>query len=298
MAINAIGVGFAAGGSIHYARKLAEGREREGNELFINCLYAVLGIGLLISLFALLFPDRVCVLLGAPDAGDVRLITRTYARIVLAGAPLALLNIVGYFFVDADNDAYTANLGLIAGNLVDLALNALLILVFKLGAEGAAYSTVAGNAVSIVVYISHFYKRREKLRSRKAKVIPQQTFRSFITGFSSSVQYLFQFAALLIINTALMRRGQSYVAVYDVLINVIYVLCAPAQSVGTAAQPLIATFFAERNERGVRHVLRLSYTLTLLLCASMACAAFVFARPFALLFGFGSGASLSLCIPF
>lgn len=115
---------------------------------------------------------------------------------------------------------------------------------------------------------------------------PGTMFQCYRTGFSSSSQYIWQFLFFLIINNLLIsRHGESGLAVFNVVLNISYLVVGLFDGVGATIQPLAATFHGERNKKAERDTLHLALkwggALGLVLLAVLA----VFAPQVAALFG-------------
>lgn len=110
--------------------------------------------------------------------------------------------------------------------------------------------------------------------------------RCYRTGFSSSSQYLAQFVLFLVLNNLLMRlHGESALAVFNVVLNVSYVLTGLYEGVCAAIQPLAATFYSERNQGAQRRTLRLGLMWGAILGIAFGASVALFAPGIAVLFG-------------
>lgn len=92
-------------------------------------------------------------LLGTvPGDGALFETSREYLRIVVSGTPVYFASyLMNYFLRNADREKL-ASFGFTFGNLCDIALNILFVLVLDMGAAGAALSTVLGQIIAVCIY--------------------------------------------------------------------------------------------------------------------------------------------------
>ncbi len=288
MLMNVIMYAFGIGGGVRFSALLGVGNEKKAKGCFNNIFKASLFCGVAFAVLANLFAPQILAALGAKAAGeDVYKACETYMRIISLGAPFMILNIVFSFFLRNDNNEIIAARGFIIGNITDLSLNVILVLVFNLGTAGAAASTVIGSAVAIACYMPAIVgKKRTVIGISRTKLDFKQTLSCFWVGFSTSVQYLFQFIFLLVVNRVMLSLGgEAYVAVFDVVYNITFLLVYLCEGTSEAAQPLVSTFAGEQSEDDCRQVRRLSIVFSIVLSGITAVLIGIFARYIAHVFG-------------
>ncbi len=288
MLMNVIMYAFGTGGAVRFSALLGVGNEKEAKSCFNNIFRISLFSGVAFALLANLFAPQILAVLGAKAAGDeVYKACETYMRIISAGAPLLILNIVFSFFLRNDNNEVFAARGFIIGNITDLSLNIILVLVFDLGTAGAAASTVIGSAVAVACYMPAIVgKKRNVLGISRTEFNFKQIFSCFWVGFSTSVQHLFQFVFLLVVNRAMLTLGgEVYVAVFDVVYNISFLLVYLCEGTAEAAQPLVSTFAGEQCEEDCLQVKKLSVACSVLLSGTAAVLICIFAGYIAQVFG-------------
>ena len=103
-------------------------------------------------------------------------------------------------------------------------------------------------------------------RVMKAKLrLDKSVWSSLRIGFSSSIRYVFQFLFLLLGNRMLLRagelgliKGDLYVAVFDVVMNISYIFLGIYQAFADTMQPLASTFAAEHGKDDLKYLARLA----------------------------------------
>jgi putative efflux protein, MATE family len=287
MVYNVFDLGIAIGGSVEYTKLMGEGKAEQGIRSFNQMLYATLFFSILIAVCGFLTLPRLLFVLGTvPADGLLYLATRSYVGILIIAAPLFFLNFLLYFYVRCDDNQRLASIGFVAGNAIDIILNFVLVIGFDMGVKGAILATVIGKTAAIAIYIPHLFLKWTILRVRLLKPEVKLIWNNFRNGFASSSQYLFQFFFFIIINNMLIRiGGERGLAIFDVVINVSYILLSVYDGMGAVIQPLAGTFYGEKNRKAQRMTLSLAFQWGLVLGAATAIITGIFAGPVCEVFG-------------
>lgn len=279
MMINLIMHGFGAGGAIVFSRYLGEGKPQKAADSFSQVFAAVVLIGAVLALAGTLMLSPIVQLLGArPENGDLYTATRTYVQCILMGIPIFFVSYVLNYYLRNDDNQVLASRGFTIGNLTDLGLNVLLVLVFDLGVLGAALSTVLGQCVAVIIYLPGLFRKSHALHLHPVRIRLSEVVRCFSVGLSTSVQYSYQLLFFLLANRVLMMGfGENGVAIFNLLQNISYLALYLYDGTAKAAQPLVSTYAGERNRISCRATLFLSmFTGNLLgglVCVVLAAAA-------------------------
>ena len=257
MFINVIIHGFGAGGSIVYSRLMGEGKDEDAvnnfNSVFkfsiiLSVIFAVLGNLFIIPLLALLG-------VKGEDTGLFR-VAYEYIRIIVSGLPLFTAAYILNYYLRNDGNEKIASIGFTFANVIDIILNIVFVLILDWGAKGAAYSTLIGQIIAIALYLPSVILHRNNLKFKLRGFKAKEAVKCFSIGFSSSVQYIFSFVFILSANNLLIRIGSDVgVAVFEIIQNTSMFILYIYEGVAKAAQPLVSTFYGERNQNGMRKIL-------------------------------------------
>ena len=263
MVINLVMHSFGSGGSIRYSRLLGEGNPKEAVKSFSFVIETALILGIVMALAGDFLIHPILSILGA-SRENIQLYeaSRIYVEVIISGIPLFFGSYILNYYLRSDGCQKLASFGFTVGNLSDLFLNILLVLVFDLGAAGAAWSTLTGQAVAICIYLWSLRRgeREGLLAFRPAFPRLKEIYTCFRLGLSTSSQYVFQMVFLLIANRMLMKMGgENGVAVFDLVQNTSFLILYLYDGVSKTAQPLISTFVGECNSQGLKKTLRLGY---------------------------------------
>ena len=287
MIYNVLDVGIALGTSVKYTQALGKGDAKKGIEIFSQMLIVCIAVSILVAAVGLLGMPYILRLLGAGTEGrPLWNYTKEYLQIMFLGAPLTFLYFLLYYCVRCDDNEKLASAGFAIGYLTDVVASAVFIMGFHLDVRGAIYATVLGKAVGVCIFLLHFTRKWAILRFQFVKPDFKEIFRALKTGFSSSVGYIGEFFALLIVNILLLRMGgESALAELNVVQNVSYLALAIYTVVSDTVQPLCGTFFAEHNKAGIKRVMHLGIIIGVV-CGGVIAALFaVFASSVCTLFG-------------
>ncbi len=289
-----ISVGISTGASIHYSVALSEGDEKRGKDIFHNTLLFNFLILLVLSALGCLFLPQVLSVLGVSRDSAIYPLVHQYAGAQLCFGPIMFMQAPFYYFVHSDNNPKLAAAALVTANIVDVVLNYLLIVVLKVGIVGAVYSTVCAAVVTISLCMLHLFSRKTVLGFGRFHICVRHVTDGIKTGYASNAQYAYRFIVLLVFNQLLMRiGGELGVACLDVAINVCSLVAAVIEGVGLTLQPMISTFYGERNARNIRSTLRYAYISGGVVCLVFLVLLWFPAPSYCPMFGLTEGEALS-----
>ncbi len=282
-------IGMGGGVNVTCAMYLGAGRHGEVSKCVHTSLLLLLGTGLLLAVSGIALTPFVLGLLGTKPilmAGAVR-----YLRIYLAGMPaLAVFNF-GSGVLSAAGDTRRPLYYLTAAGILNVALNLLFVIVFRMAEAGVALASVLAQCLSAALIVLSLSRRHESfglhlslLRPDAAKA--RQILRlSLPAGLQNAI---FALANLFIqgaVNTfdAVMVEGNAAAANADALI---YDLMA---AVYMACSSFIGQNFGAGNKTRIRKsyliCLFLSFGIAALFSAVLVC----FGRTFLSLFTSDAG---------
>lgn len=291
--------GLGLGGSVRYSRLAGQGNMKEAAESFNGVIALALILSIATAVLGSIFMQPLLAVLGTrPQDGALYTATKAYLQILVAATPLFYLSNIFNYYLRNDGSQRRAGIGSVVGNLCDIALNILLVLVFHMGTRGAALSTALGQIITICIYLPGFFEKGHTLHFAPPQYEEiKQAARSMCSGLATSVQYLYQMIFFLICNNLLLRLGgEKAVAVFDLIQNTSYLLLYLYEGTGRAMQPILSTYQGEHNKQGKKNVVRLGFLSGL--CAGGVLIALVelWPRGLCLLFGTAGTSSEALSV--
>lgn len=282
MVINTFAALFAVGGCIAMSIDSGKGEKETANRAFSLSLELLLGVGIILLLAGIFASDIITHWLGAGK--DVFESTRQYSQIILMSAPIFTLNIGLAFFVRNDGRPTLSMIGMISSIVVDTILNFVFVGYMGKGVSGAAYSTVLGQLVSILIICTHFFSRKNTLRF--CFTLEKTVWRIIENGTSSALHFVYQSLTILIINHFLSQlESTNGVVVYTVVFNLSTVSLSVFEGISQTIQPMISNYYGEKSFKNIRQTLRLALIAVVIICGSVTAALEIFPTVVPTVFG-------------
>ncbi|MEG0661690.1 MAG: MATE family efflux transporter, partial [Anaerovoracaceae bacterium] len=156
---------LAVGSSSLVAINLGQGNTKKANQRFtLICLFALV-FALVIVLLSFIFFEDLITFLGANDT--LRADATIYGKILIAATPAAFLGTLFEYFIRVEGKPNFTLMLYILGGVTNLVLDFIFLVPFDMGIEGAAYGTLAGMVVVMLVGGFHFLFHSVKLKFTK-----------------------------------------------------------------------------------------------------------------------------------
>lgn len=156
-----VGTIFGMGGTSVISRAMGEGRPEYAKKVCSFCMWACVAVGVAMSAAFLLFMNQLLGLVGA--SADTWEPAKTYLTIVSLCGPFVLISTCYSNVIRAEGQSTRAMAGQLIGNLLNIILDPIMILVFDWGIAGAAIATVIGNVAGAVYYLFYFLRGKSTL---------------------------------------------------------------------------------------------------------------------------------------
>jgi len=156
-------LGFTMGlGSGNFNSRLLGAKERsKANMVISTTFFTAFVVGLLITIFGLIFLRPFMRLLGASET--ILPYAIDYARIILLGAPIMAASFVMNANLRFEGNAFLGMRGIATGAVLNVLLDPLFIFVFGMGIKGAAIATLLSQAVSFSILLYAFLTKQSNL---------------------------------------------------------------------------------------------------------------------------------------
>lgn len=284
MILGSCGFMFGTGGGALIAKTMGEGNIKKAKHLFSLIVYTSMVCGIVLAFFGILFLRPLASALGAE--GQLLEDSVKYGRIILMAIPAYVLQ---YEFQCLFATAEKPTLGLyvtIAAGFTNMLLDALFVVVFHWGLEGAAAATAISQCVGGIVPLIYFARPNSSLlRLGKTEFDGKSLAKTCINGSSELMSNIAMSVVSMLYNVQLLRyAGEDGVAAYGVLmyVSMIFQAIFIGYSVGTA--PVIGYHFGAKNSKELKGLLRKSLVLVGAFAGVMFAASHIFARPLSVLF--------------
>jgi Na+-driven multidrug efflux pump len=241
------GIGAANMISIHLGQK----RRPEAENALNHCFFLLLGMGILMMVFGLIFLEPILSLLGAQEDSEALNYARSYLRIILYGSVFSLVGFGFSHCTRAQGFPTITMIGMIMGAGLNTVLDPIFIFVFRWGVEGAAWATIISQAVSAVWILTFSLGKKAVIKLKLRTFKPSLVIVKQIMAFGSA-QFLLQFimsGVQLLYNTSMGWYGATALGVAnggDIALSgmningsILMLILMPVFGINQGAQPIL-----------------------------------------------------------
>ena len=275
--VQALGFFFGHGSGNYISRMMGAGKNKEASEMASTGFAMALMTGALAAALGIIFCEPLAYFMGATKEGMADSVA--YMRIIMLGAPFMMGQFVVNNQLRFQGSAMYAMAGLMCGAVMNLILDPLLILVFKMGVSGAAIATIMGQITSFFVLI-YGSSRGENIRIRFKNIrINLFYIREITNGGSPSLfrQGLAAVSGMLLNNAARDLGGAAAIAAMSTVTTVVMSLSSALIGFGQGYQPVCSFNYGaglhDRVKKGFWFCVK--WGTVFMFCAGVAC--FIFA---------------------
>ena len=273
--VTAVGAGIGVGGGALMAISAGRGRRVLARRILGAMFFLMLLASALCSL--LLTPLAEYLLTFYDVSPEIAGMARLYAWILIISSPAQVVTMAMLGAVRNDGFPRKAMFIMIAAFGTNIVLDWLWVIVFPFGIAGAAWATVASQAVSAVLLSAHFLLGMSKVRLRARLVRPWRPLgrRIFVMGASPFGVQIATAVTMILYNwQSLAYGGDIGVAAYAVVGYIVPVGVMLEEGIAEGIQPLISYYHGASLGARRRLTARLGFTTAVSVGA--ACSLLVF----------------------
>ena len=282
----------STGVGIVFTREVGAMKKRRADEIYGQGLIISIGIGLLSALLIILLQNAYFSMSGV--TGDILDKALQYYRFVPINAFLTIVIFYLEQMVYSDGDELCNNICYgfqIGGNII-----CSVILTKYLGMTGIILGSVIGNSLGILTCLWHFFRKKNTLH-----FVWHLSFKDFLLTsrysiVDSSVYICWGLMDFVMIGFVSRNYGNQGLVTLAVVVSLIE-FGVVMDGVGMAMQPLIGTYFGEKNHKLIKRVMKSGIKAAVIEGAAATVLIWIFARQFCGMFGVTDEAALSSAIP-
>lgn len=181
-------MGLSVGAGVCVAHGIGARKEKEVQKTLHTSILVAFILGVIVGVVGFFLAPQMLHLMGTPD--DVIAAASLYVRIIFVGAPASVVYNYAAAMLRASGDSKRPLIFLTVSGLINVALNLLLVIVFRIGVVGVAVGTIASQYASAAMIL--LYLRRLEgslhLSFRKLKIHRSALKKVLIIGIPSGVQ--------------------------------------------------------------------------------------------------------------
>lgn len=219
-ALMAFGNIYGQGGSSLISRLLGQNNEKAIHQVSSFCFYIAILTGVVLGFFMLMFHQQLLYGIGANE--ETFGFARDYFIVLAIGAPAIILSFIHQNFLRCEGMATLSMVGTIAGAVLNIILDPILISTFHMNATGAAVATVLGYVFSDIFYLSTVLKYSQWLsvRLKDFCIVSHQLKQILGIGLTAAITNLMQSLCIIVMNQFLLPYGSDKIAAMGIVLKV------------------------------------------------------------------------------
>ncbi|MBR5336401.1 MAG: MATE family efflux transporter [Lachnospiraceae bacterium] len=277
---------------------LAMGRRETADAAYYigNGVSCAVFAGVLLCVISQVFLDPLLMAFGSTE--DVLPYAESYVRVVSVGFPFAILTAAGGHIIRADGSPRIAMLCNLSGAILNVGLDALFVIVFRMGMAGAALATVIGQVLSAAIGIVYLTRFKTVPLKRMHFIFKWHYIVKIASlGVASMVNQLAMMITQIALNNSLKTYGalspygaEIPLACAGIIIKVNQLFFSIVIGIAQGSQPIFGFNYGAKNYQRVKKAFSVACTSAAII-SIIAFLIFQFApRPIIAMFGQGSDA--------
>jgi multidrug resistance protein, MATE family len=247
------GIGLLRGAKTLVSQAVGAGRRERIPELMGAAVVIAVVLGLLATITAHFVAPLLVQLSASARAGHF---AAQYLAIRSLGATLVLVYAALREASYGVGDSRTPMRASLAGNAVNIALDAVLILGLHWGVKGAAVATIAGNVTELTVLALPMRAQLAKLRWSVAAARDV-----WAQGVPNGLQFIMEVGAFLILTVLVARMSAVDAAAHQMVLHLVNVSFLPAHALAEAAAVLVGQAVGANRDVLVSRVAKRALTI-------------------------------------
>ena len=246
------------------------------------------GITVVLNAAAYIWIDGTLRLLSVP--ADVYPLMRSYLMIIYGGIALSFVYNFCASLLRSVGNSRTPLWVLAASVVLNVVLDLVLVLLFGLGIEGAAWATLISQAAAAIGITAYILKTRPELIPRRKDMAVSRATLGEIATFSSltCVQQSVMNFGILMVQGLVNSFGMAVMAAFAAAVKIDSFAYMPVQELGNAFSTFVAQNFGASKRGRIRRGVRQALLMTTVFSLVVSAAVFVLAKPLMMIFVDGS----------
>ena len=266
--VNGMVLGLTSGFAVLVAQKFGAKDEDGLKKAVASNILLTLISTVIITVIALIVKTPLLKMMNTPDNifGDAN----TYITIIFAGIITQALYNMAAGILRSLGDSKTPLYFLIVSSVINIILDLVFIINFKMGVAGAAYATNIAQGISAILCLIYSYKKFPVLRIKKEdfKFGTAYISKHLKIGIPMGLQFSVTAIGIVIVQSAINVFGSTVIAAYTASSKVLQLVMQPSTSFGVtiatyAGQNLGAKRF-DRIKNGMKIMNKISVVTSLL----------------------------------
>lgn len=245
-------MGITSGFSVITAQRFGAGDESGVRRSVAVSVLLSVGVTVLLTIIAMLTAMPLLRVMNTP--ADIIMDSYGYIIVIFAGIGASVFYNLISSILRALGDSRTPLLFLIVASVLNIILDLVFILVFRMGVAGAAYATVIAQVISGIFCVAYTVRRFPILRLHKGDWRFDWSFawQHLRVGLPMAFQFSITAIGVMVMQAALNAFGSDTVAAYTAASKIEQIVTAPFGSLGVT----MATYGAQNYGAGKMYRIR------------------------------------------
>ncbi len=278
----------STGVGVVFTREVGAMRKDRADQIYSQGLIISIGIGLLSALLIFVFQNTYFSVCGI--TGEILERALEYYRLVPINAFLTIVIFYLEQMVYSDGDELCNNICYgfqIGGNII-----CSIILTKSLGMKGIILGSIIGNGLGILTCLWHYFRKCNTLHFKWHLSFKDFLLTSRYSIVNSCVYICWGVMDAVMISFVSSRFGETGLVTLAVVVSLIE-FSVVMDGVGTALQPLIGTYFGEKNHVLIKRIMKSGLKAAIIEGIAATALIWIFTKQFCGLFGIRDGAALA-----
>lgn len=248
----AFGFMFGQGAGSNVSRRLGAKDVETARQFCSTAFFLSLGISVVIAVLGLLFLDKLMTFLGS--TATILPYAKQYGIYILIAGPAMCTSCVMNNILRYEGLARLAMIGLTSGGILNIALDPLLIFVFKMGISGAGLATAVSQYVSMAILLSAFvFKKCQcRINPKNVRLNGRFVWEIVATGFPSFMRNGLGSLSTMILNVMASPYGDECIAAMSISNRCSMLIFSVCVGIGQGFQPVSAFNYGSKDFDRVR----------------------------------------------
>lgn len=245
-------IGLSVGASIVLAKHYGEGNWKAVADTSHTAIAVSAISGVFIGVIGYLFTESMLLAMGVPE--DILGMSVTYMKLYFVSVPFQFVNVFGSAILRAVGDTKRPLYILIVSGVLNIILNLIFVIVFRMGVAGVAWGTVFSSMLSAYLVLRVLTRTEGAIRisMKKLRVHPKVLRAVSIIGLPAGLEGAMFGISNVMIQSAINSFGSVTMAGNSIAVNLqsfVYILL---QSVNQGCITITSQNMGARNYRRVR----------------------------------------------
>lgn len=279
-----LGLLFGNGAAAYLSRLLGSRDGDTANKVASTALYSSVWLGAVLIVGSLVFLKSILKQMGALES--VMPYAIAYTRIYITFSIFNVFNVTMNNIVSSEGAAKTAMGALMAGALLNVALDPVLIYVLDYGIVGAAAATAASQMVSALIYLIYILRKKSVFRFhiKDCSFSREIIFEILKIGIPTMIFQILSSMSIGMINNAANRYGNSALAAMGPVTKIMSMGTLVVFGFLKGFQPIAGFSYGARKFKRLHEAIKISVIWSTVFCVIFGLTAVLFSTQILSLF--------------